>query len=49
MTPHSKNIGKNATKNMVRATGRKTLGIIKLLKTKTGNVPVVNHYSMERK
>ncbi len=26
-----------------------TLEIIKSLKTKTGNVPVVNHYLMERK
>lgn len=48
--PHSENTGKNATKNMVRATGRKTLGITKLLKTKIGLVQsVVNHYSMGKK
>jgi hypothetical protein len=49
MTLHSKNTGKNATRNMERATGRKTLGSIKSLKTKIGNVlSVVNLYSMER-
>jgi hypothetical protein len=50
MTPLSKNIGKNVTKNKVRVTGNATRGTTKLLKTKTGNVlAVANPYSMARK
>ena len=50
MTPLSKNIGKNVTKNKVRVTGNATRGTTKLLKTKTGNVlAVANPYSIARK
>ena len=50
MTPISKNIGTNATKNMVEASGNATRETSILLKTKTGNVQsVANDYSMERK